>query len=82
MGIILSKVRIKNYRSIKSISLELGLSNLLIGQNNTGKTNFLKALNLAVSGAADISEDDIFVAHGERLERTKNSHNRHYITAN
>jgi len=51
--------------------LELGASNLLIGQNNTGKTNFLKALNLAISGAADISEDDIFVAHGERLERTK-----------
>lgn len=71
MGIILSKVRIKNYRSIESLSLELGLSNLLIGQNNTGKTNFLKALNLAVSGAADISEDDIFVAHGERLERAK-----------
>lgn len=71
MGIILSKVRIKNYRSIESLSLELGLSNLLIGQNNTGKTNFLKALNLAVSGAADISEDDIFVAHDERLERAK-----------
>lgn len=71
MGIILSKVRIKNYRSIESIFLELGLSNLLIGQNNTGKTNFLKALNLAVSGSADISEDDIFIAHDERLERTK-----------
>lgn len=71
MGIMLSKVRIRNYRSIESLSLELGLANLLIGQNNTGKTNFLKALNLAVSGAADISEDDIFVAHGERLERTK-----------
>ena len=71
MGIMLSKVRINNYRSIESLSLELGLSNLLIGQNNTGKTNFLKALNLAVSGASDISEDDIFIAHGERLERTK-----------
>lgn len=71
MGIILSKVRIRNYRSIESLSLELGFSNLLIGQNNTGKTNFLKALNLAVSGTGDISEDDIFVAHGERLERTK-----------
>lgn len=47
------------------------MSNLLIGQNNTGKTNFLKALNLAVSGSADISEDDIFIAHDERLERTK-----------
>ena len=71
MGILLTKVRINNYRSIESLSLELGLLNLLIGQNNTGKTNFLKALNLAISGTTDISGDDIFVAHDERLERTK-----------
>jgi putative ATP-dependent endonuclease of OLD family len=71
MGILLSKTRISNYRSIESLSLDLGVSNLLIGQNNTGKTNFLKALNLAIAGATDISEDDIFVARGERLERTK-----------
>lgn len=71
MGVLLSKVRISNYRSIEFLSLDLGLSNLLIGQNNTGKTNFLKALNLAITGVTDISEDDIFVAHEERLERTK-----------
>jgi putative ATP-dependent endonuclease of OLD family len=64
-------VRISNYRSIESLSLDLGLLNLLIGQNNTGKTNFLKAVNLAVSGSADISEDDIFVTHDERLDRSK-----------
>lgn len=71
MPIILSKVRISNYRSIEYLSLELKLLNLLIGQNNTGKTNFLKAINLAISGATDISEDDIFVTQDERLERTK-----------
>lgn len=71
MEIMLSKVRISNYRSIEYLSLDLGLSNLLFGQNNTGKTNFLKALNLVISGASDISEDDIFIADGERLEQTK-----------
>ncbi|MDD5486043.1 MAG: AAA family ATPase [Dehalococcoidales bacterium] len=71
MGIILSKVRISNYRSIEYLSLELGLFNLLIGQNNSGKTNFLKALHLAVSGISDLSENDIFVSQDERLERTK-----------
>ncbi len=71
MGILLSKVRISNYRSIESLSLELGLLNLLIGQNNAGKTNFLKAVNLAISGVTDISEDDIFVAMDERLEHAK-----------
>lgn len=71
MPIILSKVRIKNYRSIESLSLELGSLNLLIGQNNTGKTNFLKAINLAISGATDILENDIYMAKDERLEQTK-----------
>lgn len=71
MGIILSKIRIANYRSIESLSLDLGMINLLIGQNNVGKTNFLKALNLVISGSNDISENDIFVAREERLSRTK-----------
>ena len=71
MGIILKKVRISNYRSIESLSLDLGLFNLLIGQNNTGKTNFLKAVTLSISGASDISEEDIFIAQDERLKRTK-----------
>jgi putative ATP-dependent endonuclease of OLD family len=71
MGILLSKVRISNYRSIESMSLDLGMSNLLIGQNNTGKTNFLRALNIAISGASDISENDIFVTQNERLDKTK-----------
>ena len=71
MGVQLSKIRIKNFRSIESLSLELGKMNLLIGQNNTGKTNFLKAANIAISGAFDLSEDDIFVARDERLERVK-----------
>jgi hypothetical protein len=55
MGILLSKIRINNYRSIGAISLELGMFNLLIGQNNTGKTNFLRAINIAISGSTDVS---------------------------
>jgi len=71
VGILLSKLRIKNFRSIESLSIDLGLSNLLIGQNNTGKSNFLRAINIAVGGVTDVSDSDIFVASGERLERTK-----------
>ena len=71
MGILLAKVRITNFRSIESMIVDLGASNLLIGQNNTGKTNFLRAISIAVSGASDITENDIFVAQGERLEKAK-----------
>jgi len=71
MGILLTKIRISNFRSIESMSLDLGMSNLLIGQNNTGKSNFLRAINIAIAGATDVSENDIFVTAGELLEKTK-----------
>ena len=71
MGIMISKVRIKNYRSIESLDLELSMFNLVLGQNNTGKSNFLRALNTAVIGTSDLSESDIFVGDNERLEKSK-----------
>jgi len=71
MGIMISKVRIKNYRSIESLDLELSMFNLVLGQNNTGKSNFLRAINTAVAGTSDLSENDIFVGDGERLEKSK-----------
>ena len=71
MDIMITKVRIKNYRSIETLTLDLNMSNLLLGQNNSGKSNFLRALNTAISGISDLSENDIFVCDGERLEKTK-----------
>ena len=71
MGITISNIRIKNFRSIESIDVELGLTNLLIGQNNTGKSNFLRAINIALGAMTDVSEVDIFITHNERLEKTK-----------
>jgi putative ATP-dependent endonuclease of OLD family len=71
MGIILKHIRIRNFRSIESLDLELGITNLLIGQNNTGKSNFLRAINVALGSMTDFNEADIYVADGERLAQTK-----------
>ena len=71
MGILLNKIRIQNFRSIESMDIELGATNLLIGQNNTGKSNFLRAINIALGATTDVSDADIFVANGERLPKTK-----------
>ena len=71
MGILLNKIRIQNFRSIESMDIELGVTNLLIGQNNTGKSNFLRAINVALGAMTDVSDADIFVAHEERLQKTK-----------
>jgi putative ATP-dependent endonuclease of OLD family len=53
------------------MDIELGVTNLLIGQNNTGKSNFLRAINIALGATTDVSDADIFVAHNERLQKTK-----------
>jgi predicted ATPase len=41
---MINKITIKNFRSLKNISLDLQDVNVLIGANNSGKTNFFKAL--------------------------------------
>lgn len=41
---MLQKVSIQNFKSLKDVTLELQKVNLLIGPNNSGKSNFLKAL--------------------------------------
>jgi len=71
MGILVKHIRIRNFRSIESLDLELGSTNLLIGQNNTGKSNFLCAVNVALGLMTDFSEADIYVTDGERLAKTK-----------
>lgn len=47
----IKKVKIKNYRSIKSeITVDFDGELIIIGPNNSGKTNFLKAINLFFDG--------------------------------
>ena len=71
MDIIIEQVRISNYRSLKYIDVKLGMMNVLIGPNNSGKSNFLHALELSVNGSRNLSEEDIYVADGERLKGEK-----------
>lgn len=55
MGILVSKVRIENFRSIEILELSLSTTNVLIGANNCGKSNFLKAINIALGQNKNIS---------------------------
>lgn len=71
MRILLTNVRIKNFRSLESIDVKLGITNVIIGQNNSGKSNFLKAIDLALGGNRLISEDDIFISANERILKDK-----------
>ena len=73
MAIMMKQVRIENFRSLASIDVTLGMTNVLIGQNNSGKSNFLKAIDIALDGNRSISEQDIFVKEGERLSSSKSA---------
>ena len=45
----LSKVRVRNFRCIRDISVDLDDTTILIGENNTGKTAFLDAIRICLS---------------------------------
>lgn len=71
MGIFVSKVRIENFRSIETLELSLSMTNVLIGANNCGKSNFLKAINIALGQHKNISSEDIYVSKDEVLDKSK-----------
>jgi putative ATP-dependent endonuclease of OLD family len=70
MSIIVSQVRVRNFRSLKEVTVQLSPNvTLLVGSNNAGKTTFLKALALALNTDRKfISQDDLFInRNGETL---------------
>jgi len=71
MGLNITRLRIENFRSIESLEVFLDNNNLIIGQNNAGKSNILKAINIALNSTYYVSEQDIFVRSGETLQKDK-----------
>ena len=69
MDIMIQEVRIKNFRSIQNLTLQLGMTNILIGSNNSGKSNFLHAIDIAINGARDVSEFDIYQSTERRISK-------------
>ena len=68
----ISKVEIYNFRSHKNTLIELSENNVLIGQNNTGKTAFLDAVNYAIGMGQGIPTEDDFYASDDIFD-PKNS---------
>jgi len=73
MNITLKEVRIWNFRSIKAVQVTLDPDvTVLVGANNTGKTNFLKALQIALGTKLRfVSQKDIFIDKGETLPKDR-----------
>ena len=54
---IIKQISVKNYRSIKDATLVLGDLTTLVGKNGSGKSNFLRALELFFEPSAKTVED-------------------------
>jgi len=61
LSILIKTIRIAGFRGLENISVELEKTTILTGMNNTGKTSFLKALQLALGNRQFISQDDYFI---------------------
>lgn len=47
-GIRIIEVRVRNFRSLRSVDVELDRVTVLVGQNNSGKTSLLDAMYAAM----------------------------------
>ncbi len=66
MSILIKNVRISGFRGLENIEVTLEQTTILTGMNNTGKTSFLKALQLALGNRQFVSQDDFFI-HGSSV---------------
>lgn len=56
----ITKIKVKNYRSIESVEIQLNKFSIFVGQNNHGKTNFFEAIEWFYSGAKSSAVDEHF----------------------
>jgi putative ATP-dependent endonuclease of OLD family len=65
-GVAIVSARVRDFRSLANIEVELNDLTVLIGANNAGKTSFLDALFAAIGvGRKSLTADDVRLAPGE-----------------
>lgn len=69
MNILIKTVRIAGFRGLKNIEVELEQNTILTGMNNSGKTSFLKALQLVLGSRQFISSDDFFIQRSSAADK-------------
>lgn len=68
-NILIKTVRIKGFRGLKNIEVDLEPTTVLTGMNNAGKTSFLKALQIVFGNRQFITQDDFLIENGESVEK-------------
>ncbi len=68
---MITKVRIRNYKTLEDTELTLGRINVIIGVNGAGKSNLAEAIALGVAGAQGKLDSEYLTARGIRLTHPK-----------
>ena len=63
----ITRVHIKNFKSIADLSLDLASINVFIGENGSGKSNILEALAFAAAAEASKLDNEFLVSRGIRV---------------
>src|SRR5690554_247077 len=62
MTILIDKIRVKNFRALKDVEVNLKPITILVGANNCGKTTLLRALNSVLGITRNqVNQDDLFI---------------------
>lgn len=62
MTILIKTIRVFGFRGLQNIEVDLERITVLTGMNNTGKTSFLKAIQIALGNRQFISSDDFYIS--------------------
>ena len=68
----IKQVQICNFRSIKNLDFDFKDFTVLLGANNSGKSNILKALNFFFQNSERITLDDVFAV--DQAARARAAH--------
>lgn len=78
-GPFLSRVRIRNYKSIESCTVSLSRLTVLVGRNGSGKSNFLDALRFVADGLQTSLDHAIKARSGiDAVRRRSTGHPRNF----
>ena len=65
--VMISEIRIQNFKSIQDLKLKLGRVTVLIGENGSGKSNILEAIAFAGCAAVDKLDNAYLAPRGIRV---------------
>ena len=64
---MIKEIRIKNFKSVQKLKLDLGRVNVFIGANGCGKSNILEAVTFGAAAAADKLDNEFLASRGVRV---------------